>query len=85
MANFNDDLPSSADPLVEKHLPDNHRSAIDDAVKAVEDAATFMKDRSARAYQRSNDALAARLSPLQGLLLAAAVGFAAGWLCNSRR
>ncbi|MDR6952383.1 hypothetical protein J2X65_001738 [Ancylobacter sp. 3268] len=78
MSSINNDLPSSADPLVAKHQPDAYRGAIDGAVKAVEEAASFIKDRTERALQSSNDAVSSRLSPVQGLLLGGVAGFVLG-------
>lgn len=81
MSDFNDHLPSTADSFVNKEKSASQK--VDEAFAAAGDYATHLGRRSAEAYQSGNAAVAARVDPLPGLLLAAAAGFVAGCIWSS--
>lgn len=85
MPSINDDRPSSADSLIAAQEENRPRPNVDEAVKAIEEAAASIGRRSTHAYETANEAVNARVDALPGMLLCTAAGFLAGAWWASRR
>jgi len=81
MSNPNDNLPSAADNMGDQTK--SPREHLEDGVETVETFASDVGERTGKAYTKGNAAVAKRLDPLPGLLLAATAGFIAGCIWTS--
>ncbi|TCK28993.1 hypothetical protein EV667_3011 [Ancylobacter aquaticus] len=81
MSNANDDLQSYADPLEARCKPE----PIDKAVQRIEDAAVYIRQQGAQVYRSTNQTFRTTISPLNGVLIGAALGFVIGAWWQARR
>ncbi len=77
---MNDDLPSKADNLSGADAADATTRKVQAAVESAQGYASELGTRGKAAYRSSNEAVAAYVDPLPGMILAAAAGFVAGAL-----
>lgn len=77
---MNDDLPSKADTFPGASEADSTTRKVQAAIESAQGYANDLGERTKTAYRSSNEAVAAHVDPLPGMVLAAAAGFLAGCL-----
>ncbi|WAC27171.1 hypothetical protein [Ancylobacter sp. SL191] len=77
---MNDDLPSKADTMPGSADSESATRKVQAAVETAQGYAADLGERGKSAYRSGNEAVAAHVDPLPGMVLAAAAGFLAGAL-----